>query len=314
MRWKFVLIAAALYAVISPKIISAQVGDFELRELPVTVSVVPVKDISALTVDKSQTDILDQQVAGEYNLRRSQPRINKVSKLKRIKELPIIVTDSNDEVVEIGSFKGKVWGIENFTTFSRYLVAINPKAGQILKYFPCPGISSTKYVGLGVSEKDLWLTNSYDKAIYKVGQKNGKIKKMYQLVNIGNQIINGGDMDKDGNFWFGQWDYYGVVGGCKLFKFNPTTKQITQIMQISNTRFIYDVAFDKKGYAYVTISILTQDLKLKHFIFKLDLVKLKVVAKYERNPLESTLTFLDTRLMTADYYFLTMKYFFYKAP
>ncbi len=312
MRLKLVLFIAVLSVISNVKILPAQ--DFELRELPVTVSVVPVKDLSPLTVDKSRSDILDQQVAGESNFLRSQPAINKVRKLKRIKELPIIVTDSNDEIVEIGSFKGKVWGIENFTTFSRYLVAINPRTGQILKHFDCPGISSTKYVGLGVSEKDLWLTNSYDRAIYRVNQKSGKIKKMYQLVDIGNQIINGGDIDKDGNFWFGQWDYYGVLGGCKLFKFNPATKKITQVMQISNTRFIYDVAFDSKGYAYVTVSVLTSDIKLKHFIFKLDLVKLKVVAKYERNPLESTLTFLDNKLMTADYYYWTRKYFFYKAP
>ncbi|MFO0792656.1 MAG: hypothetical protein U0586_01195 [Candidatus Brocadiaceae bacterium] len=312
MRLKLVLFVAVLSAMSNVKILPAQ--DFELRELPITVSVVPVKDLSKLTIDKSQADMLVQQVAGESSFFRSQPAVNKVSKLKRIKELPIIVTDSNDEIVEIGSFKGKVWGIENFTTFSRYLVAINPKTGQILKYFDCPGISSTKYVGLGVSEKDLWLTNSYDKAIYRVNQKSGKIKKMYQLVDIGNQIINGGDIDKDGNFWFGQWDYYGVLGGCKLFKFNPATKKITQVMQISNTRWIYDVAFDKKGYAYVTISALTSDIKLKHFIFKLDLIKLKVVAKYERNPLESTLTFLDNKLMTADYYYWTRKYFFYKAP
>ncbi len=94
MRLKLVLFVAVLSAMSNVKILPAQ--DFDLKELPVTASVVPVKDLSKLTTDKSQVNILDQQVVGESNFLHSQPAINKVRKLKRTGEVPIIVTDSHE--------------------------------------------------------------------------------------------------------------------------------------------------------------------------------------------------------------------------
>ncbi|MFO0792657.1 MAG: hypothetical protein U0586_01200 [Candidatus Brocadiaceae bacterium] len=311
--WRFLLIVAALAAALCPQIVSAQEEEFEVRQLPITVSVVPVKDYSELDIDKSLTNILEQRMETGNKYIRPLIEMEKVGKLKRIKEIPMKMVDVIDDVIsEIGSFQNKLWGIESLFSYSKYLVSINPKTGKILKKFPCPGVNTQKNTGLGVSDTDLWVTNTMDFRIYRVDQKTGKVKKTYNIKGSLVDIFYGGTIDKDGNFWFGQWDAYGDSGGCKVFKLDTTTQKITQILQISKpkTLILYDVALDQKGNIYVTV--MTSDFK--YLILKLDPVKLKVLDTFKRNPEETTLTFIGEKLMTADWWVLTEKYFLYRVP
>ena len=184
-------------------------SDFKISRTLPSLSVVPLENPSDLSVDASQAEISKQLVERYLEKYQLQPNVQKGSTLKLVKTIPMKTYKKNFDaaILEIGSFGNFLWGIEWDTLItSDYLVQINPKTGKILNHFPCPGVSPTKNVGLGVSKTDLWVTNYLDFAIYQVDQKSGRLKKTYKVKSDPNTIaiITGGAIDKNGNFWFGQ--------------------------------------------------------------------------------------------------------------
>ncbi len=285
---------------------------FEISRTSPSLSVIPLENLSDLSVDPSQAEILKQLVERYLEKYQLQSNVQKGSTLKLVKSIPMKTYKKNFDaaVLEIGAFGNFLWGIEWDTLVtSDYLVQINPKTGKILKHFPCPGTSPAQSVGLGVSKTDLWITNYLDSAIYQVDQKSGRLKKTYKVKSDPNTVavINGGAIDKNGNFWFGQWD---LSGDSKVYELDPSTGKIKQVLKISNASLIFDLAFDANGFLYTTIE--TPDIKFR--ILKIDPVNLKVKNKYEVKPKETSLAFLGNQLMTAYFLGIEKKYFLYKAP
>lgn len=222
------------------------------------------------------------------------------------KQTTMSTVDAGDDVAVIGAFKSKFWGIEEDFVDSVYLVKVKRKTGAIQKVLPCPGTDTTGNNGIGVSKKDLWLTNSLDDTIYQVKQRNGAVKNTFPLSGV-EDILHGGVVDAQGHFWFGEWDYWGALGGIKILELDPTVPEIARAWRITNTETIYDLAFDKQGFLFVSVRTAADERQ----IMKIDLGASTIADTYAKKPCEYGLAFFGKKLMTADW--CAMKYYLYKV-
>jgi hypothetical protein len=221
------------------------------------------------------------------------------------KEIPMRTVKAGNQINDIGSFGGALWGIESDFIDSKYLVEINPKTGAIKKRFNCPGSNKEGNWGIGVGRADLWITNSLDDAIYQVSKTDGRVRKTYKISGLLG-VIHGGAIDKNGNYWFGQWDYSG--SGSKLLRLDTRAGKVKEMRQIKGTETIYDITFDANGFMFVSASM-SSNVDL---ILKIHPTRFTVLKTYEKNPCEYGLSFVGSQLMMADWFW--MKYYLYTLP
>lgn len=177
-----------------------------------------------------------------------------------------------------------------------YIDKIDPSDFSILEYFEAPGerIIAHGVSGIACARGYLWVVNFLDGLIYAVEPSIPYVdldKTIILPAYLG--VISGGCYDGE-HLWFAEWGT-----PAHLYKVDIDGKVIIKDISLSGYEYADDLT-----YMHGSLWITATDINGYHYYLRVDPDSGSIQERYERSPCSSGITFTDSYLIVANWFWL----------